>query len=239
MNDIPCREGILDSASCPSCPLRRRPSMMKRLRSSFRRAISNKEVLASESKMVLRCLAAQLKRRDASFTGGVSLKSRAGVVTAIDWHSVLLRCGIIWCPYLETNVKPWGRGDAPCECTATAFLDTKLWTACTDTSLRVCRDSANRDQVAILCHRFLVLGIIEDAKCIPEADKDFNTGLLYRLTAQKKFWELASLKSDDDEESDGQCKEEPPAVTLTCLADDCKKAAQEEISDKCSKNKRT
>ena len=236
MNDIPCREGILDSASCPSCPLRRRPSMMKRLRSSFRRAISNKEVLASESKMVsgaLRpSLSAEMLHSPEAFAeepSGRRYSNRLTFSATTLWDNLV--------SYLETNVNPGTRrrslrmysncffGHEAVNCLH-RYITTGLSRQC------------DRDQVAILCHRFLVLGIIEDAKCIPEADKDFNTGLLYRLTAQKKFWELASLKSDDDEESDGQCKEEPPAVTLTCLADDCKKAAQEEISDKCSKNKR-
>ena len=236
MNDIPPREGILDSASCPSCPLRRRPSMMKRLRSSFRRAISNKEVLASESKMVsgaLRpSLSAEMLNSPEAFTEEPCDRRYSNQMT---FSATTLWDNLV--SYLETNVNPGTRrrslrmynncffGHEAVNCLH-KYITTGLSRQC------------DREQVAILCHRFLVLGIIEDAKCIPEADQDFNTGLLYRLTAQKKFWELNSLKSDDEEdESDGNCKEESPVVALACLSDDCKKAAREEVSDKCSKNK--
>ena len=209
--------------------------MMKRLRSSFRRAISNKEVLASESKMVsgaLRpSLSAEMLHSPEAFAEEPYDRRYSNRMT---FSATTLWDNLV--SYLETNVNPGTRrrslrmynncffGHEAVNCLH-KYITTGLSRQC------------DRDQVAILCHRFLVLGIIEDAKCIPEADKDFNTGLLYRLTAQKKFWELASLKSDD-EESDGHCKEESPVVTPTCLSDDCKKAAREEVSDKCSKNKR-
>ena len=234
MNDSSSSEGMLDTANCPSCPLRRRPSMMKRLRSSFRRAISNKEVLASESKILAGALrpslSAEMLNSPEAFTEEPCdrhFSNRMTFSATTLWDNLV--------SYLETNVNPGTRrrslrmynncffGHEAVNCLH-KYITTSLSRQC------------DREQVAILCHRFLVLGIIEDAKCAPETDQDFSTGLLYRLTAQKKFWELASLKSDEEEDSDvADCKEEAPVVTLTCLSDDFKKPTREEFPVKGSK----
>lgn len=231
MNDTSAKEDIIDSASCPSCSLTRRPSMMKRLRRSFRRATSNRESLVAQRRLVsggLRpSLSAEMLHSPEAFSEE-PCDQRAS-------HRLTFSATTLWdnlVSYLETNVNPGTRrrslrmynncffGHEAVNCLH-KHITTNLSRQC------------DREQVAILCHRFLVLGIIEDAKCDAEADKDFNTSLLYRLTAQKKFWALACLKSED-EESDGS-KEQSP-VPLTCSADDCKKAAEEEMSNKCRKN---
>ena len=235
MNDTPAaKEDIIDSASCPSCSLRRRPSMMKRLRKSFRRAVSNKEGIVSQSSIVsgaLRpSLSAEMLHSPEAFNDEPCDQRSS--------HRLTFSATTLWdnlVSYLETNVNPGTRrrslrmynncffGHEAVNCLH-KYITTNLSRQC------------DREQVAILCHRFLVLGIIEDAKCDTEVDQDFNTGLLYRLTAQKKFWALACLKPEDElEESDGNSKEDTPA-TLACSTDDCKKAAEEEMSDKCSKN---
>ena len=233
MTDSSSSEGILDTANCPSCPaLRRRPSMMKRLRSSFRRAISNKEGLASENKILasgLRpSLSAEMLNSPEAFTEESCDRHYRMTFSATTlWDNLV--------SYLEANVNPGTRrrslrmynncffGHEAVNCLH-KYITTSLSRQC------------DREQVAILCHRFLVLGIIEDAKCVPETDQDFSTGLLYRLTEQKKFWELASLKSDDDEDSDvADCKGEAPVVTLKCLSDDFNKPAREELPVKGSK----
>lgn len=227
MDDIPTGESTIDPANCSPCTLRRRPSMMKRLRKSFRKAVSNKEV--AESKMVPGVLrpsySAEMLHSPEAFTEE-SCSRRSS-------NETIFGATVLWdnlVSYLETNVNPGTRrrslrmynncffGHEAVNC---------LHKYITNNLSRQC----DRDQVAILCHRFLVLGIIEDAKCAPEDDKDFSTGLLYRLTSEKKFWELACLKS---EESDDNCKDS--SVTLTCLSDDCKvNPAEEETSDKCRK----
>lgn len=235
MDDIPTREGIIDTASCPSCPLRRRPSMMKRLRKSFRRAVSNKEAMASDSKVygALRpSLSAEMLHSPEAFTEEPCAHRDRSYSDRMTFSATTLWDNLV--SYLEANVNPGTRrrslrmynncffGHEAVNCLH-KYITTDLSRQC------------DREQVAVLCHRFLVLGIIEDAKCANEFEKDFNTGLLYRLTAQKKFWEVASLKSED-EESDGNYREESP-VTLTHEShdSDCKKP-EEEISDKCSKN---
>lgn len=227
MSDIASRG--LNSDSCPSYTLQRRPSMMKRLRRSFRRAITNKEVLASESKMVSDALqpslSAEMLNSPEEFTDESCGDRSSGQMT---FSATTLWDNLV--SYLETNVNPGTRrrslrmynncffGHEAVNCLH-KYITTNL--------LRQC----DRDQVAILCHRFLVLGIIEDAKYgVPEAEQDFNAGLLYRLTAQKKFW-----LSSEHQETDGCCKEESP-VTETCLSDTCGKATEEETSNKCSKN---
>lgn len=228
MDDVLSKERIIDSTSCPSCSLQRRPSMMKRLRQSFRRAI-NKEVLASESKMVSGALRPSLSAE-------MLHSPKAFSEEPCDRRSsdqVIFRATTLWdnlVSYLETNVNPGTRrrslrmynncfyGHEAVSCLH-KYITTNLSRQC------------DREDVAILCHRFLVLGIIEDAKYAPEVE-DFNTGLLYRLTEQKKFWELAFSKPED-QETDESCKEE--TLTLTCLSNDCRKAAEEEISDKCNK----
>ena len=232
MDDTPSRDSTIDSASCSSYPLQRRPSMIKRLRRSLRRAVSNKEeVLASESNVLRPSLSAEMLDSPEAFTEEPCSRRRSAS-NRMTFSATTLWDNLV--SYLETNVNPGTRrrslrmynncffGHEAVNCLH-KYITTSLSRQC------------DRDQVSILCHRFLVLGIIEDAKCAPEADKDFNTGLLYRLTSQKKFWELACLKSED-EESDSNYKEEESSVTLSCLSDDCKKAAEEENSDKCSEN---
>lgn len=238
MNSITSKEGIIDSASCQSCPLQRRPSMMKRLRKSFRRAVSTKDYLASESRMVsgaLRpSLSAEMLHSPEAFNTeeprGRRYSQRMTFSATTLWDNLV--------SYLETNVNPGTRRRSLRMYNNCFFGHEAVNCLHKHITMNLSRQ-CDREQVAILCHRFLVLGIIEYAKCDCEDEKDFNTGLLYRLTAQKKFWEVACLKSDD-EDSEEDCKEEnckeESRVSLTCLSDDCKKATEEETLDKCSKN---
>ena len=212
MSEAACRSFSIDSACSPEYqPLQRKPSMMKRLRKSFRRAVSNREAESSVSRL-----------DHASLRPSVSaevLHSQAFSSESYDTRPIsdhMFRATTMWdnlVTYLEANVKP-----------GTRRRSLKIYTNCffgheavdclhkyitTDLS-RQC----DREQVNILCHRFLMLGIIEDAKCATETERDFSMGMVYRLT-EKKFWEFADERHHESQ----QVSESPTSHTKKLHAD--------------------
>jgi len=167
--------------------------MMKRLRKSFRRVIS-KEAESSVSRVDHASL-----RPSASAEVLNSQAFSSESFRPISDH--MFRATTMWdnlVTYLGANVKPGTRrrslriysncffGHEAVDCLH-KYITTDLSRQC------------DREQVNILCHRFLMLGIIEDAKCSTEIERDFNMGMVYRLT-DKKFWEFADARHHESPE---------------------------------------
>ena len=189
--------------------------MMKRLRKSFRRAISNKEGESSVNRVDHASLRPSVS---AEVLHSQAFSSDSCSTRPISDHA--FRATTMWdnlVTYLEANVKPGTRrrslriysncffGHEAVDCLH-KYITTDLSRQC------------DREQVSILCHRFLMLGIIEDAKCAPETERDFNMGMVYRLT-EKKFWEFADerhheTKSQQIKSPASQTKDLTPAKKL-------------------------
>jgi len=167
--------------------------MMKRLRKSFRRVITNREIESSVSRL-----------NHASLRPSVSaevLHPQAESCSTRPISDHMFRATTLWdnlVTYLEANVKPGTRrrslkiysncffGHEAVDCLH-KYITTDLSRQC------------DREQVSILCHRFLMLGIIEEAKCAAENERDFSMGMVYRLT-EKKFWEFADERHHENHE---------------------------------------